>query len=133
MRPSVASLDEMTGGTHRRAHDLDMRAAAAEIVAQRFADLSFRWSRRAQQQRLRGHDHAVEAIAALRGLLVDESLLNGIGMLASAEAFEGHDLAAFAAFDRDHARARCHAVDQHGAGSALAEPAAIFRAVQCEI
>src|SRR6185437_12030612 len=120
MPPSVARLDQMTGGAHRPAHDFEMRAAAAEIVAQRLADLSFRWSRCAQQQRLRGHDHAVEAIAALRGLLADERVLHGIGMLARAEAFECYDVAAFAPFDRDHAGARSHAVDQHGAGSALA-------------
>ena len=69
----------------------------------------------------------------MRGLLVDEGLLHGIGMLARAEPFQRHDVAAGAAFDRNDAGARRDAVDQHGAGAALAEPAAIFRTVQFEI
>src|SRR5205814_6120240 len=56
-----------------------------------------------------------------------------IGMLARAEAFERHDVAPGAALDRDHAGARGDAVDQHRAGSAFAETAAIFRSVQSEV
>ena len=63
-------LDRMARGAHRGAHDLDMRAAAAQIVAQRFQHLGFGRMRRAQQQRLGGDDHAVQAVAALRGLFV---------------------------------------------------------------
>ena len=110
-----------------------MRAAAAQIIAQRFQHLVLGRVWRALQQRLGRDDHAVEAIAALRGLLVDEGLLHGIGVLARAEAFERHNVAAGAALDRDHAGARRDAVDQHGAGAAFAEPAAIFRSVQFEI
>jgi hypothetical protein len=69
----------------------------------------------------------------LRGLLVDERLLHRIGMLTRAKAFQRHDVAAGAAFDRNDAGTRGNAVDQHRAGAALAEPAAIFRAVQFEI
>ena len=54
-------------------------------------------------------------------------------MIARAEAFERDDLALDAARDRDDAGARRDAVDQHGAGAAFAEPAAIFRSVQFEI
>ena len=69
----------------------------------------------------------------MRGLLDDEGLLHRIGMLARAETFERHDVAPGAALDRDHAGARGDAVDQHRAGAAFAEPAAIFRSVQGEI
>ena len=54
-------------------------------------------------------------------------------MRARAETFERHNVAPDAALDRDHAGTRGDAVDQHGAGAALAEPAAVFRAVQCEV
>ena len=54
-------------------------------------------------------------------------------MLARAEAFERHNVAPDAALDRDHAGTRRDAVDQHGAGAAFAEAAAVFRSVQCEI
>ena len=47
--------------------DLDMRAAAAEIEAQRLADLGLGRFRIAVEQGAGGHDHAVQAIAALRG------------------------------------------------------------------
>ena len=69
----------------------------------------------------------------MRGLFADEGLLHRIGMLARAEAFERHDVALDAAADRDHAGARGDAVDQHRAGAAFAEPAAVFRSVQFEI
>ena len=85
------------------------------------------------QQRLGGHDHAVEAVAALRGLFPDEGVLHRIGMIARAKTFERENVALDAAADRDHAGARGDAVDQHGAGPAFAEPAAEFRPVQFEI
>ena len=34
-------LDDMAGSPHRRAHDFDMRAAAAQMMAQRFQHLGF--------------------------------------------------------------------------------------------
>ena len=54
-------------------------------------------------------------------------------MVARAEAFERQDLTPDAARDRDDAGARRDAVDEHGAGAAFAEPAAVFRSVQFEI
>ena len=41
-----------------------------------------------------GQDHAVQAEAALGGLLIDEGLLNRVGFFGGAEAFEGHDFLA---------------------------------------
>src|SRR3984885_7958584 len=133
MRASIACLDRATRGTHYRANDLHMRAAAAEIVAQRFHRLLFGRVRVAHQQRLGRHDHAVEAIAALRGLLGNKSFLHGVGVDAGAETFKCHDVAAGAAFDRDHAGASRHAVDQHGASAAFAEATPVFRSVQFEV
>src|SRR5437868_131058 len=100
-----------------------MRAAAAEIVAQRRERLPLGWLWIDREQRLGGHDHAVEAVAALRGLLVDEGLLHDIRLIACAEAFERHDVASGAAADRNHARERSHAVDQDRAGAAFTQAA----------
>src|SRR3954469_2090380 len=80
--PSVARLDNVARGSQRGARNFDMSAAAAKIVAQRLEHLGFRRMRRSLEQRFRRDDHAVEAVAALRGLLLDESLLHGIGMVA---------------------------------------------------
>src|SRR5665647_1413116 len=102
-RPSILRLGEVAGGPHRRADDFDMRAAPAQIVAQRLEHLGLSRMRAAQQQRLGAHDHAVEAIAALRGLFPDEGVLHWIWMIARAEALERYDVAPDAAADRDHA------------------------------
>src|SRR5271165_7222934 len=94
---SIADLGGVSGRTQRRAHDLDMGAAAAQIILQRLRDLRFAWSWIDVEQRFRRHDHAIEAVAALRGLLGDEGLLHGIRMLARAKPFERHDVASHAA------------------------------------
>src|ERR1700756_1748991 len=100
-RPSTTDLGELAGCAHHRAEDFDMRAAAAEIVAQRLQRLLLGGPWIDREQRLGSHDHAVEAVAALRGLLIDESLLHRIGLVACTEALERHDVAAFAAADRN--------------------------------
>src|SRR5437870_2424406 len=96
---SVAGLKNKARCPHRGAHDLDMRAAAAQIVTQRFHDLGLGWMCVARQQRLGRDDHAVKAVAALRGLFGNERLLYRIRMRARAEAFERHNVAPGAALD----------------------------------
>jgi len=110
-----------------------MRATAAEIVAQRGERFLFRRLRVDREQRLGGHDHAVEAVAALRGLLVDESLLHHVRLVACAEAFERHDVAPGATADRNDAGAGGHAIDQDSAGAAFTQAATVFRAVESEV
>src|ERR1035437_10809563 len=80
------------------------------------------------------HDHAVDAIAALRGLLVDERLLHRMALLGRAEAFQRHHLL-LRTHSRQRRGARLHggAVYVDHAGAALAESAAEARAVQAEI
>src|SRR5437016_2694426 len=90
--PAVNSRREMMGAfmsdpphrlgrAHHRAHDAVMGAAAAEIEHQPFAHLRLGRVWGAVQNGLGGHDHAVDAIAALRRLLVDESLLQRMRLL----------------------------------------------------
>ena len=43
------------------------------------------------EQRLRAHDHAGDAVAALRGLLLDEGALHDARRLGAAEPFDGSD------------------------------------------
>ncbi len=56
MREAInrAASSELAGGAHRGADDLDMRAAAAEIVAQRFQHLALGRVRVEREQRLGG-------------------------------------------------------------------------------
>jgi len=49
--------------------------ATAKVAVERVADLRFARRRIDVEKRLRLHDHAIDAIAALGGLLVDEGPL----------------------------------------------------------
>src|SRR5258706_465193 len=89
----VVSLCALRSTLHS-AHDANMGTAAAEIARQRVLDLVFGRVRICIQQGLRLHDHAVDAIAALDRLLVDESLLQRMRMRRAPEAFEGCNLRA---------------------------------------
>jgi hypothetical protein len=110
-------------------HNLHVRAAAAQVVQQRLADLRVRGLRAAAQQGHGGHHHAIGAVAALGGLGVDEGLLHGVRCFAASQAFQRGDLASGHALRRNHAGPRHAAVHQHRAGAAFAQPAAELRAV----
>src|SRR3954451_5959717 len=110
-----------------------MRAAAAQVLRQRILHLLDAGLGVALEECGAGHHHAVRAIAALRGLLGDEGGLHTVWLLDRAEAFDGGDLAAREARGRNRAGAHRLAIDQHRAGAALAEAAAVFGALQAEI
>src|SRR5208283_3630361 len=101
-----------------------MRTAAAFEAGKPVADLLVRGVRGVAQQGGRGHDPAVEAIAALRHLLGDEGRLQRVRLLRCAEAGERRDLGFGRCRDRHRARTGRSAVEMYGAGAALREPAA---------
>src|SRR5262249_31467847 len=70
------------------------------------------------------HDPAVDAVAALRHLLLDIGLLDRMRLLGRAEAGERHHLAVADGRDRRHTGADRLAVEMHRAGAALRKPAA---------
>ena len=49
--------------------------------------------RRPREKRPRGHDHAIDAIAALGGLLFNESLLDRMELVRRAKPLERQNLA----------------------------------------
>ena len=71
-----------------------MRSAPALEAGERILDLGLAWLLPGIEQCSRSHDPAVEAIAALRHLLLDEGLLDGVRPLRSAEAGKGNYFAA---------------------------------------
>ncbi|CPN78277.1 Uncharacterised protein [Bordetella pertussis] len=75
----------------------------------------------------------VEAVPALRGLLVDEGLLHRAGRLRRAQPFEGGDGVPGRAAHGYRAGARGHAVDQDGARAAFAQSAAELGPVQAQV
>ena len=85
------------------------------------------------QQRQRGHDHARRAVAALQCAHVPERLLQRVQLAVAREALDGRDLLAGEVADFPLARARRLAIDQDGAGAALAFAAAVLAAGQIEI
>src|SRR5262245_56462303 len=103
-----------------------MAAAAAEVAGEPVAHLRLGRARVAIEQRLCGHDHAVEAVAALPGLLVDESLLQRMELGGGAQPLERGHLRLSDLADRRYAGARRHPVNQHGAGATLRQAATKF-------
>jgi hypothetical protein len=85
------------------------------------------------EERLRGHDHAVDAVAALHGLFVDERLLQRVGLVHAAEPFERGDRAALDGGDRQHARTHGRAVQMDRARAALRKAATELRSVQSQL
>ena len=111
-----------------------MRSTAAQVVGERVFDLCFRRLLGPGEERGRLHNHAVDAIAALHRLFLDEGALHRVQAFGRAEAFERHHLLLRGqGRERRHARAHRLAVDVDRAGTALRQPAAEARAVQREV
>src|SRR5262245_55377199 len=110
-----------------------MGAAAAEVAGKSCPDVALARPRIAVDELLGRHDHAVAAVAALRRLLLDEGALQRVRLVDRAEPLERRDLARRDGADRRHAGAYRLAVDQHRAGAALRQAAAILGAVELEI
>src|SRR5215831_1233454 len=75
-----------------RANDPDIGPAAAEIADKSEPDVGLARVRVAVENRFGHHDHAGNAVAALRGLLPHESRLQRVGLLNRPETFERDDL-----------------------------------------
>src|SRR5207245_2192976 len=116
-----------------RAENPHVGAAAAEVARERRADLTLSRARRLLQQRRRGHDHAVDAVAALDRLFLDEGLLERMGFLDRAESLERRDGTADRSRHRGDAGADGVTVQVDGAGAALREAATEARAVELEL
>src|SRR5262249_50627727 len=109
-------------------------SAAAEILGKRVPDIGLARLFVFREESRRLHDHAVDAVAALDGLFVDERLLHRVGLGRRAEPLERDDLLpGFDRADRRDAGAHGRAVDVDGAGAALPEAAAEARPVQPEV
>ena len=120
-----------------RAPDRAKHARVGEATAQdaghSFLDLPFRRLGIFIEKGFGGEDDAVQAIAALRGLLFDEGFLDGVRLVDGAQPFESDDLDAQHRLDRGDAGADRLALYKNRAGSALSETAAEFRAAQAQV
>jgi hypothetical protein len=107
--------------------------ASAQHTVERLADVGIARPRVGVQERLGGEDDAVQAEAALRRLGIDERLLKRVRPLDGAEPLERGHLGIGNARQGRDARPHGAAVDDGGAGAALAEAAAKLGAVQLEV
>src|SRR5262245_42583001 len=115
----------------RLAHLLE--GAAATDVGDGIVDVGISGLGFLLQQRRHGHDHAALAVAALRHIVIDPSLLHLVQHGVLGQAFDGGDGLAFHGADRQRARPHGLAVDMHGAGAALGDTAAVFGPGQANV
>src|SRR5689334_1626299 len=109
-----------------RLDDLLVPGAAAQVARDRFLDTLARRLRLVREQRLGGEQDPGRAIAALCGAEIGEGGLQRMQLRPARQALHRLDRAP-GAFERQHETRELRlAVDQHGAGAALAELAAVL-------
>src|SRR4051812_21668454 len=126
-----AGLDVLLdiGLAEQRILDRTIPGAAADIALQRHAEIGAL----RLVQRGAGQDHAGGAEAALKTLRIEEGLLHRMRPAVTAEAFDRRDRAPVGAEGRDQAAMHRVAVQQHGAGAAIAGVAALLHAEMAEL
>src|SRR4029079_9245069 len=103
--------------------------AAAEIAAQAFADPFGIIARLPFTEHAdRTHDLAGRAEAALKAVMGDEGGLHRMQLIAARDAFDGEDVGAVMADGEREAGVDATAIDQDGAGAALAAVASLLGA-----
>src|ERR1039457_5964119 len=108
--------------------DAEVSAAAADVAVHVAHDVFAAGVRGFLQQRHAGDDHAGSAIAALHGALLEEGVLQRV-----VDAFDGRDLFAGGGAHGEFTRADGLAIEQHGAGAALAFAASVLGAGKVEV
>src|ERR1039457_1325369 len=107
--------------------DAEVSDAAADVAVHVAHDVFAAGVRGFLQQRHAGDDHAGSAIAALHGALLEEGVLQRV-----VDAFDGRDLFAGGGAHGEFTRADGLAIEQHGAGAALAFAASVLGAGKVE-
>src|SRR5580692_558438 len=90
MRSSYTSLRLELGGSMDRGSHILIRSAAADIEFHDFIDIGVGGSGVLREQRCGAHDLAGLAVAALRNVLLDPGLLDGM-IAVGGKAFDGDD------------------------------------------
>src|ERR1700733_8725348 len=85
------------------------------------------------EEMMSGKNHAWGADAALSPAFFEETLLDGMEPFVDDQAFDGGDFSAFGLQDGDKAGVDQVAVDQDGAGPALAFAAALFGSGEVQV
>src|SRR6185437_11080055 len=121
------------GGVHHGAENLVVARAAAQIAGQPIPGFFLGRIGVAVEQRLGGDDKAGGAEPALKRGMLEEFLLHRVERIAVGDALDRRDRPPLG-LDREHqARAGDVAVDDDGAGAAIARAAAFLAAGQPEL
>ena len=110
-----------------------VRAAAADVLVERVEQRRVIRIRVCRHRRGDRHDHAVDAVAALRRLLIEEGLLHRMGLLGPTESLRRDDLTTHRLSDGRQARADGLVTEDDGAGTAFADRAAGTDALEVEL
>src|ERR1051325_334741 len=131
--PMILCTLHPLGGELDRFVNLEVAGAAAEVSGQGFLDVVSARLRIGCEERLGGGQKCRRTVAALRGAEIGERLLERMELAALRHAFDGPHASAVAGESQHEAREHGRFIEQHGAGPAFAEFAAVLRAGQAEI
>ena len=113
--------------------DFDVARTAAEVPAQSLFDLVARRLGVLRQKLFGNEEEAGRAVAALGRARVGEGLLQRVQALFRQHPLDRLDATALG-FEAEHeAGEHASSVNQHGAGTALAQLAAVFRAREIQV
>jgi len=108
-------------------------AAPTKLIREGVLDFLFAGVSIAVQQSLCGHDHAIQAVAALTGLLVDERRLQRVRLLKRTQSLKSGDLVFPDVPQSDRACSCEFSAYDRGARATLPETASELWAAQSEI
>ncbi len=121
------------GGLLNGGDDSRMSAAAADISLQGLQDFRFAGIGIFLEQRDAADDHSGSALGALERALIEKRLLHRMKLTVLLEAFNGEDGFSIRIANGKLAGAPRRAVQQNGAGAALAFAAAVFGSSEAKL
>jgi hypothetical protein len=112
---------------------LHVAAAAAQIAREISPYLLWRRSRILFQKAFRAQNEPRRAIGALKSIVVNKCLLDGMQLAVLSQAFNGENLLSFSQRRQQQTRARRPAVQKHRASAAHAYSTTFARAEEFEL
>jgi hypothetical protein len=113
-----------------RIENFQMSSAAAEVTREGLTDLGFARLGIGSQERHGCHDHAVQAVPALRGLRLDKGLLNRMWSTMFGQSVQGCNRSPIEFDCGDDARSRRTIINQYGTSATLTQSAAVTRSIE---
>src|SRR3979411_1142998 len=128
----LASVHGFLGHLHSR-DNARISSAAADVTFECTANFGLARVRSLLQESNAGEDHSGSAIAALHGVGLDERFLQRMEAAVLCQSLDGGDIFSCNLGDGRDAGAHRRAVDEHGAGSAMAFATAILAAGEFQL